>query len=105
VVEVGAGDCLREEEELRDGLDFEPRREDDALDAGLGVDLAEPDCEEVLEALRDIGDEGRVEGRVEESLRGLKALADITLPLTIVFREGCNEGGKSSGVEGRLEAF
>lgn len=105
MLEVGAGDCLREEEELRDGLDFEPRREDNALDAGLGVDLPEPDREEGLEALRDMGVEGRVEGRVEDSLRGLGALGDITLPLTIVFRHGCNEGGKGSGVEGRFEAF
>jgi len=38
---------------------------------------------------------------VEDSLPGLEALEDITLPLTIVLRYGCNEAGKGSGVEGR----
>lgn len=106
-------------------MDFEPRREDPALDAGLGVDLPEPDREEGLEALRDIDfneDEGSgVEGRVEDSLcdaididgrqeessdwaPGLEALGDSILPLTIVSRNGCNEGDKGSGVEGRVEA-
>lgn len=38
---------------------------------------------------------------MEDSLPGLEALGDITLPLTIVLRYGCNEAGKGSGVEGR----
>jgi len=93
------------EKPRRDGVDFEPRREDPALEAGLGVDPRE----EGLEALRDIGCnkdedsgvEGRVEGRVEDSLPGMEAPGDITVPLTIVLRYGCNEAGKGSGVEGR----